>query len=257
MKPIMRTRYAAVYHDQGTGEFSRAALVAALAKRFHVRRIYASEIVASDAWHASTELLALPGGADLPYGRLLNGAGNASILRYIEAGGSFLGVCAGAYYVSRRIAFEAGSPAAITGQRELALFAGTARGSLHDLAEPYSLEHLRCAALASLRASATQQHLHALYWGGPEFIADADANVRPLLTYESPSRLAALRTDVGKGRVVLSGVHAEVSGAQFPIEVSRFGDASFEHGMRVSAELGRVEDERQQAFDLLLDALSA
>jgi glutamine amidotransferase-like uncharacterized protein len=252
----MRQRYAAVYHDQGTGEFSRAALLAALATRFRVRRIYASELVASDAWHASTELLAFPGGADLPYARLLNGAGNASILRYIEAGGEFLGVCAGAYYVSRRIAFEAQSPAAITGERELALFAGTARGSLHDLAEPYSLEHLRCTALAPLRASATQQPLHALYWGGPEFIPDGDSNVRPLLAYESPSRIAALSADVGKGRIVLSGVHAEVSGTQFPIEVSRFGDDSFEHGMRVSAELSRVEDERRRAFDLLLDALA-
>src|SRR4051794_40643758 len=119
----MRQRYAAVYHDQGTGEFSRAALLAALATRFRVRRIYASEILASDAWHASTELLAFPGGADLPYARLLDGAGTASMLRYVEAGGAFLGVCAGAYYVSRRIAFDGQSPDAITGQRELALFA--------------------------------------------------------------------------------------------------------------------------------------
>jgi glutamine amidotransferase-like uncharacterized protein len=212
----MRPRYAAVYHDQGTGEFSRAALIAALSTRFEVRRIYARELIASDAWHTSTALLAFPGGADLPYCHLLNGAGNASILRYIRAGGAFLGMCAGAYYVSRRIAFEAESPGAITGERELALFEGTARGSLHDLAEPYSLEHLRCAGVAPLRASASAERLQALYWGGPEFIPDAGASFTPLLTYESPARLAALRTKVGQGRVVLSGVHAEVSGAQFP-----------------------------------------
>jgi glutamine amidotransferase-like uncharacterized protein len=252
----MRHRYAAVYHDQGTGEFSRAALLAALSARYRVRRIYASELVASDAWHASTELLAFPGGADLPFGRLLDGAGNASIRRYIEAGGAFLGVCAGAYYASTRIAFEADAPDAITGQRELALFAGTARGSLHDLAEPYSLEHLRCAALAPVRVSETQQRLHALYWGGPELIPDENASFRPLLTYESPTRLAALRTEVGQGRVVLTGVHAEVSGTQFPIEVSRFADDSFEHGMRLSDELSRVDDERRQVFTLLLDALA-
>jgi glutamine amidotransferase-like uncharacterized protein len=251
----MRHRHAAVYHDQGSGEFSRAALIAALGARFEVRRIYAREIIASDAWHESIELLAFPGGADLPYCRLLNGAGNGSIRRYVEAGGAFLGVCAGAYYASRRIAFEAESPAAITAERELALFAGTARGSLHDLAEPYSLEHLRCAGLAPLRASATRERLHALYWGGPEFLPDAGASFTPLLEYESPARLAALRTQVGQGRVVLCGVHAEVSGAQLPIEVSRFGDDSFEHGMRLHRELGDVEGERQRVFELLLDAL--
>jgi glutamine amidotransferase-like uncharacterized protein len=251
----MRPRYAAVYHDQGTGEFSRAALIAALSERFRVRRIYANEIVASDAWHASTELLAFPGGADLPYCRLLNGAGNASILRYVEAGGALLGVCAGAYYVSRRIEFEAHSPGTITGERELALFEGTARGSLHDLAAPYALDHLRCAALAPLRVSGSKEHLHALYWGGPEFVPDATASYQPLLEYESPARLAALRTNVGKGRVVLTGVHAEVTGAQFPIEVSRFGEDSFDHGMQLSVELTRAESERRRAFELLLDAL--
>ena len=247
--------HAAVYHDQGSGEFSRAALIDALSARFRVRRIYAREIVASDAWHAQTALLAFPGGADLPYCRALNGAGNGSIRRYIEAGGRFLGVCAGAYYVSRRIAFEAEAPGAITGERELALFEGTARGSLHDLAEPYSLAHLRCAALAPVRASATRERLHALYWGGPEFIPDAGASFTPLLEYESPARLAALRTEIGRGRVVLTGVHAEIRGAQLPIEVSRFGDDSFEHGMRLSAELGRLDAERQRVFELLLDAL--
>jgi glutamine amidotransferase-like uncharacterized protein len=251
----MKPRFAAVYHDQGTGEFSRAALIAALSERFGVRRIYANEIVASDAWHASTELLAFPGGADLPYCHLLNGAGNASILRYVEAGGALLGVCAGAYYVSRRIEFEAHSSGTITGERELALFEGTARGSLHDLAAPYSLDHLRCAALAPLRASESKQRFHALYWGGPEFIPDATASYVPLLEYESPARLAALRTDVGRGRVVLAGVHTEVTGPQFAIEVSRFGDDSFDHGMRLSAELTQVESERRQAFELLLNAL--
>jgi glutamine amidotransferase-like uncharacterized protein len=127
---------------------------------------------------------------------------------------------------------------------------------LHDLAEPYSLEHLRCTGLAPLRACRSQRRLHALYWGGPEFIPDAGASFTPLLEYESPTRLAAVRTEVGKGRVVLTGVHAEVTSAQFPIELSRFGDDSFEHGMRLSAELSRVEAERQQVFELLLEALA-
>src|SRR5262245_30328629 len=113
----MPRRKAAVYHDQGTGEFSRAALIAALSEHYSVRRIYASEILASDQWHQETDLFAFPGGADLPYCRVLNGAGNASIRRYVEEGGALLGVCAGAYYVSQRIEFE---PGAIRGDRELA-----------------------------------------------------------------------------------------------------------------------------------------
>ncbi|HKU37037.1 MAG TPA: BPL-N domain-containing protein, partial [Polyangiales bacterium] len=230
----MATRYAAIYHDAGSGEFSRAALLAALAQHMPVRRIYATELVASDAWHASTALLAFPGGADRPYCKALNGPGNASVLRYVERGGKVLGVCAGAYYISRRIVFESGSAGAIEEPRELALFEGTARGSLHDLAAPYSLDHLRCAALAALRTPTGDRSYHALYWGGPEFVPDPGAQYEPLLFYDTPSapsRVAALRTSIGQGRAVLCGVHAEVTGDQFPIEVSRFGDDSFEHGM--------------------------
>ena len=279
----MADRYIAVYHDEGTGEFSRGALTRALAAacepqavaplaaalevstgardQLRVRRIFASELCASDAWHASTALLALPGGADRFYASRLNGAGNASILRYLEAGGAFLGVCAGAYYTSARIAFEAGTPAEIRAPRELVLFWGTAQGSLHELAEPYALEHLRCAAVVAVRVSGQSRArppLHALYWGGPELVPDANASYEPLLSYVMPDgreALAAVRTVIGRGRAVLSGVHAEVSGEQFPIEVSRYGADSYEHGMRVSQQLVNVDAERRQVLQQLLSAL--
>jgi glutamine amidotransferase-like uncharacterized protein len=252
----------AVYHDDGAGEFTRGCLTLALATALHgraaVRRIHAREICASDGWHARTLLLAMPGGADLPYCARLDGAGNASIRRYVEAGGAFLGVCAGAYYACARLSFEPNSPGAITGRRELALFAGTARGSLHELAAPYALTHLHCSSVARVRSPRLARDLHALYWGGPEFVPDPGARYEPVLRYVLPNgrdSLAAVRTELGKGRVVLTGVHAEVMGCQLPVEVSRFGDDSFEHGMRISAELSQHESERKQVFDLLVREL--
>lgn len=253
-------QFVALYHDEGTGEFSRGCLAAALASAFEgavkVRRIFADEIRASDAWHATTRVLAMPGGADLPYAARLNGPGNASIRRYLEAGGAYLGVCAGAYYASAAVAWEVASPQRITGQRELALFDGVAHGSLHDLAAPYTLDHLRCTAVAHVSAQARE--FRALYWGGPEFVPNAGARYTPLLTYvtaETRDRIAAVRVEVGRGRAVLTGVHAEVSGAQFPVEVSRYGADSFEHGMRLSAELTRFEAERRALWSMLLAAL--
>lgn len=251
-----------VYHDEGTGEFSRGCLTYALARAFAgravVERILAKDIVASDDWHAETVLLAFPGGADRPYMDRLDGPGNASILRYLEGGGAFLGVCAGAYYASARVAFEPSTQGAITGVRELALFQGTARGSLHELAAPYAVNHLRCADVVRVRRVDDGRELHALYWGGPELVPDRDARFTPLLTYVAPGgreRLAAVRTSVGRGRAVLTGVHAEVMGCQLPVEVSRFADDDHEHGMRVSAALAERETERQELFALQLAAL--
>ena len=208
-------RSIAVYHDEGTGVFSRGALIEALAQHYsgraRVRRIFAAEIAASDRWHDSTQLLAIPGGADAPYVARLSGAGNASIRRYLEGGGALFAVCAGAYYTAARVSFEAASPRELTGSRELALFCGTARGSLHELAEPYAVEHLRCADVVPLRAAGHTDRLHALYWGGPELVPDPGSSHVPLLWYELAERreaLAALRVEVGRGRAVLTGVHA-------------------------------------------------
>jgi glutamine amidotransferase-like uncharacterized protein len=251
-----------VYHDAGTGEFSRGCLMYALSNAFagraRVERIHANEIVTSDDWHEGTLLLAFPGGADLPYAERLDGPGNASILRYLEKGGAFLGVCAGAYYACARVAFEPAAPGTITGTRELALFQGTARGSLHELAAPYALDHLRCADIVGVRRADDGRELHALYWGGPELVPDRDTSFTPLLTYVTPdgrAALAAVRTDIGRGRAVLTGVHAEVMGCQLPVEVSRFADDSHEHGMRVSAALAEREHERQELFALEISAL--
>lgn len=223
-----------------------------------MRRVYAAELLASDAWHAHTALLAFPGGADKPYMARLNGRGNASILRYLDGGGALLGVCAGAYYTSARIVFEAGTTGEIRGSRELALFAGTARGSLHELAAPYALEHLHCAAATRVVLPNSAEPLHALYWGGPEFIPDPGASYRPLLEYSLPDgrkSLAAVSVERGRGRAVLIGVHAEVSGAQFPVEVSRFPADSYEHGMHVSAQLSQHDAERRRVFDHVIAAL--
>lgn len=126
-------------------------------------------------WQPGCLLLVMPGGADLPYCKHLNGRGNMLIrgaapcvgahtpseaagclvehvraarcpgccapsrchahidflarlpppvpprpAEYVEAGGSYLGLCAGAYYASARVEFEPGSrcvtcPAALAG----------------------------------------------------------------------------------------------------------------------------------------------
>lgn len=256
------TAEIAVYHDEGSGEFSRACLVSALASAFegraHVRRVRAAELCASDAWHANTLCLAIPGGAAGPYAARLNGPGNASIRRYLERGGALLAVCAGAYYVCNRIDFEQGPAGPIRVAGELNLFAGLARGSLLDLAAPYSLQNLHGANVARLVAPGSPRELHALYWGGPEFVPDAGAQYTPLVYYRRASgdeSLAALRVQVGAGRAVLSGVHAEITGRQFAVEVSHHGDDSFEHGMQVCAALNRVEAERSALFALLIAAL--
>jgi glutamine amidotransferase-like uncharacterized protein len=49
---------------------------------------------------------------------------------FVEGGGSYLGLCAGAYYGCSRVEFETGGAMEVVGARELAFFPGVARGAV-------------------------------------------------------------------------------------------------------------------------------
>ncbi|KAK9825113.1 hypothetical protein WJX74_010003 [Apatococcus lobatus] len=126
---------ACVYSGPGAGERSVAsakeALRASVSQAVQVQSLDAASLLAGH-WTASCMLLVMPGGADLPYCRDLNGLGNSLIRAFVEAGGAYLGLCAGAYYACRRIEFEMGSRLQVEGERELAFFPGLARGGIYS-----------------------------------------------------------------------------------------------------------------------------
>lgn len=75
--------------------------------------------------------MVIPGGADLPYCRELDGAGNKQIEKFVRQGGRYLGLCAGGYYGSGRVEFEVGNrEMEVSGPRELKFFPGIARGAV-------------------------------------------------------------------------------------------------------------------------------
>jgi glutamine amidotransferase-like uncharacterized protein len=247
----MPTRFALLYADAGADPFCTACLEAALSAHFTVRRVMADEIVAGGRWQDGTDLLAFPGGADRPFADKLDGAGNTSIRRYVEQGGRFLGVCAGAYYACRRIDFT-GADLRVKAPRELGLFPGTAVGSLPELADAYRMGDLACSAVVDVVGASTSAGV--LYWGGCRFEPDPPAAVEPLLEFARlPGAAAAVACDVDEGRVVLTGVHAEVDGDAFDRERRNYPGAA-EHAFK--ARRLRLEDSRRAAvFDRLITAL--
>ncbi|GFR44822.1 hypothetical protein Agub_g6160 [Astrephomene gubernaculifera] len=123
-----------VYCGEGAGHQSARntlhALKRCLAPGVEARFLDTEELL-EGRWRGSCLLLVMPGGADLPYCRRLNGRGNQLLRAYVEAGGSYLGLCAGAYYACGRVEFEVGGPLQVVGDRELAFFPGTARGAAY------------------------------------------------------------------------------------------------------------------------------
>ena len=76
----------------------------------------------------SVKLLIIPGGRDLPYVQHLNEECVSLIKEFISNGGSYLGICAGAYFSSNHVVFDPNGPLRVVGPRSLALFPGRTVG---------------------------------------------------------------------------------------------------------------------------------
>lgn len=192
-----------IYQDEGVGAFGFSCL-----KRFfasHNVRIADAAAVIDNSAFQNADMFVMPGGADLPYCRKLNGAGNRNIRDFVEQGGTYVGICAGAYYACRDIEFHKGRDDEICGPRDLALMNATAIGSLPELA-PYYDDRLRTVAVAQLQA---ELETSAYYHGGCKFMLHEDATIHARYTLEG-SPAAIIERTVGNGRVILSGLHLEI-----------------------------------------------
>lgn len=193
-----------IYNDDGVGEFGLHCLEAFFGA--HDVWLATAEALIDGRVLGIADLFVMPGGADLPYCRKLEGAGNDNIRAYVEQGGTYLGICAGAYYGCAAIEFNKGRTDAICGPRALAFAPVTAVGPLHDLAPPYD-ETLNSAAIVTLTGGG-----QVFYNGGCTFEGDGFAVVA---RYDAlPGKPPAIITiDVGAGRAILSGVHFEITPA--------------------------------------------
>lgn len=221
-----------IYQDEGVGEFG----LACLKKFFKDDDVWlaTAEAVVDGRVLGMADIFVMPGGADLPYCKKLNGAGNDNIRAYVEEGGTYLGICAGAYYGCRAIEFHKGREDAISGKRELAFTKAMARGSLPDLAPHYDLT-LASAAIAAITLQ-DGTSVKSFYHGGPTFTGlGPDDEIIARYEDVAGKPAAILRAYFGDGQAILSGVHLEVSAedfADYPLQAEN--DADFIPALRES-----------------------
>lgn len=168
----------------------------------------AKDLINGD-WNKRADLLIIPGGRDIPYKNSLNGPGNQKIRSFVENGGTYLGICAGAYYASAFVDFEKGTPLEIAETRELQFFSGRAVGPIYGIgAFEYQSERGARTALISFQGTTYPVY----YNGGPTFQGDF-SNAEIVAAYEDipDTPPAILRCRIGKGRALLSGVHLETN----------------------------------------------
>lgn len=212
----MRKNQIAVYSDLGVLKSclkqTLESLKQILEMDYDIVLINAQQIIHSN-WSETTCLLILPGGADIPYTKALNGLGNQKIKSYVESGGSFLGLCAGSYYAGKHLEFDKGTPHEIVGDRELSFFPGTVRGPILADYDSHSSKGARAANITwkdSLGFSVEQSFV--IYYDGGGYFVDAwkYPSTKVLATYTDRESLPSIiECQVGAGKAILSGVHVE------------------------------------------------
>lgn len=196
-----------VYQDEGAGEECSKNLIKYLTNctNHKVIEINANEILENN-WQEDCILLAFPGGRDTPYHEKLKGEANNKIKEYVESGGNYLGICAGAYYGSKSFEFAKGQELEIIANRELGFFPGIAYGPVYASKE-FNYENDSGARVVEIQAGGNK--IYSYYNGGCFFKEAEDyKNVEVLATYKD-LKPAIIDISVGQGRVLLSGVHFE------------------------------------------------
>lgn len=205
-----------------------------LCPSYDVRPTSATELALAP-WQSTTSLVVIPGGRDLPYveemgkmrRREYGGMTSAQdeIRRWVlEQGGSFVGICAGAYFASSFCSFEQGTDMEVAGPRSgLQFYPGECRGTVYS---GFVYESDAGARVVRLAHDDGRVAMH--YNGGGAFI---DANqyvgqgVSVLASYPSDelemahadgqrsyaSQAAIVHCRAGSGQAILFGTHPEFS----------------------------------------------
>ncbi len=204
----MRPEKVLVYLDEGVDPRACRFVVRRLRKSFSnksVKLIDRSYFLQKN-WDQDIALLVIPGGADVPYDRALRGEANRRIRAYVEGGGSYFGICAGAYYGAAEIEFEKGGTYEVCETRELAFFPKRAIGPAYEknVFRYGSNEGARIAQV-SWEGGITPVHFN----GGCYFEQSDVCEVIARFHDFEGTPPAVVSCKVGKGCALLCGVHPE------------------------------------------------
>lgn len=209
-----------VYDDDGV---SKTCLphVLRMFKNYDVSTIGAQEIIGG-RWIADSAVLCFPGGASVPYAKKLNGEGNRQIKLFLEGGGAYFGICAGAYYGAARIEFDRGGPLEVICENELKLFEVAALGPAFGKFDYKTYRHVAVSSNV-IGFDGGSRLANLMFYGGPYFAnCEGCEGVSVLARYAENGQPSIIYGKYGPGTVVLSGVHLSIDETFFNEKTDRY-----------------------------------
>jgi len=188
----------------GYGPGVEAASACFAAAGLSIRPLKARDIN-DGSFARKVRVLYMPGGWAEHYVRDIDAKGATAIERFVESGGGYIGICAGAYYSAKQIVW-----ANKTWPYDIDLFPGIPTGPINAIA-PWPRYATTPITLKRDHPITAEGPVHrtALYYGGPILKAREDAAVTVLATYDATGDPAMVAFAKGKGRVFLSSAHLE------------------------------------------------
>jgi len=230
----------AVYQDY---VHNNGSLMMALQDRgIDARFIDAAQIIAQGI---DADVFIMPGGADLYYCEKLDGAGNTRIREFVKDGGTYFGICAGAYYACTSLYWDNG---AISGLRELNFIEAQAIGPVTEL-----IDDLNASWHAAPMLEWNGQIFPTLYIAGPAF--KLKEGVEVIASYERYGP-AVIRKEIGKGQVILSSPHIEISGQAYANGRYEHRAAHRNHEEKIADILLPHSKQHVEFFDYILKLFS-
>ncbi len=234
-----------IYSDKGVSSFSLNCLIKELTSLDLEVEMISSKQIMSEDWQDKTQIFIMPGGRDLLYLRKLKSEGCEKIKKFVEDGGSYLGICAGAYFGSQYVEFEKGNALEVLGKRDLNFVQAKAIGPAYKEPKFYYENHKGSkAAFLEYRSENLKCMSFVYFKGGCYFEAD---KLNVIGKYKDLNLPAIVKTKVKKGKAILSGLHIECSSNDI------FGEKKDISSMK--EKIKKTENNRKKIFLDILDIL--
>ena len=195
------------------------ALLPALEKMFECMGFEVETVSGSEIRFGALkdfDILVCPGGSGSPLNDLgVNGINR--IRNFIEDGGGYLGICAGALYASDYFVWKGVPSIEPPFDEEIVmgtdlnfdLFPGVGYFPIEEISVHTAMTQINIVDHTHPVTDSLPDHMHVFYAQGPYLEPHEDANVTILATYDVTGDPAIVAFQYGRGRVLLSGVHPE------------------------------------------------
>lgn len=201
----------------------------------------------------------LPGASDANYDHKLGPDNIERLRRFVENGGRFMGICAGAYYACESIEWFKWEPARFkTKTPRIDFFNYRAHGPIRALLDGQTdlgsaLSHTAVAEI-EFEENGRKQSARIMYWGGPELSGESEGHVIARFNGLAGNPPAIVARNIGKGRAIISAVHPEIRGEDFAMAI--YGqDPVHERARHIAHAVANDEGKRDRLWRGLMRRL--